>query len=294
LEQLGRAPALVLDGGLGSLLIRAGMGRGQTPEGWVLERPDEVLAVHRGYVEAGSQAVHTATFGANPIRLRACGLDGQTEPVNRAAVALARQAGARFVLGDVGPTGEYLPPVGSGDLGTWRSAFEQQGRALAAAGVDAFHIETMSDLREAETALAALGEVAPEIPVLASLTFERKRRGFFTVMGNPVVAALKALAEAGAAAVGANCSIASADMRELAAELLGAFEQQGIDTPVVLQPNAGQPRVTPDGVVYDQSPDAFARDMAAVAGLGAGAVGGCCGTDPDFIAALGRRLQEVP
>ena len=117
---------------------------------------------------------------------------------------------------------------------------------------------------------------------MVSLTFERKKRGFFTVMGNPLVASLQALAAAGADGVGANCSITSPDMRALAAE------GSGVGHPLVLQPNAGAPLVEGGAVRYAQAPGDFAADMEAVA-AGAAAVGGCCGTDPRFIAALARR-----
>jgi 5-methyltetrahydrofolate--homocysteine methyltransferase len=277
---------LLLDGGLGTQLIAAGLEAGQPPERWVLEHPERVLAVHRAYVAAGSELIHPCTFGANRLRLRPFGLEDRLVELNVRAVELARQAGARWVVGDVGPVGEYLPPVGHGDLETWRAAFEEQGALLAAQDIDGFHVETMSDLREARVALAALRAVAPELPVMVSMTFDRKRRGFFTVMGDRLVPSLRALLADGAAAVGANCSVTSPDMRALAQEAL-----VGIEAPLVLQPNAGQPRVTSEGVVYDQDPVAFVQDVAAMAAAGVRVVGGCCGSDPDFIAGLRAALD---
>jgi 5-methyltetrahydrofolate--homocysteine methyltransferase len=244
-----------------------------------------VRAVHRAYVEAGSEAVHTNSFGGTTLRLGRHAPGARTAELNRAAVAVARASNPKWVIGDVGPSGEYLPPVGRADVRAWREAFFAQGRALAEAGADALHIETMSDLREALVALEALAEAAPELPVMVSLTFERRKRGFFTVMGDPLAASLASLARAGAAAVGANCSIVSREMRELAAAACDAA-----DAPVVLQPNAGSPRLTASGVTYDHDPERFADDMAAAVQAGARAVGGCCGTDPRTIAALARRL----
>lgn len=279
---------LLLDGGMGSALIARGLKPGTPPETWNLERGEDVRAVHALYVAAGSDAVHTNTFGANPVRLGAYGLADRCEELNRAAVAVARAAAARFVIGDVGPTGEYLPPVGRGNADVWRAAFERQGRALAEAGVDAFHVETMSDLREARVALEALLSVAPEIPVLASLTFDRKKRGFFTVMGDALVPSLEALATAGAAAVGANCTLTSGDMRALMTEAAA-----GVAAPLVAQPNAGTPEQAGDGSFrYAQPPGEFAADMRAIARLGVRAVGGCCGTDDRFIAALRAGLDR--
>jgi 5-methyltetrahydrofolate--homocysteine methyltransferase len=187
----------------------------------------------------------------------------------------------------VGPTGDYLPPVGTGDEARWREAFARQAGALAAAGVDAFHVETMSDLREALAALDAIRREAPGLPVMVSLTFDHKKRGYFTVMGDPLVSALRAVAAAGAVAVGANCSLTSPQMAGLVAEALA-----GVDAPLVIQPNAGSPEMRPDGgFSYAQSPEDFARDLAAFAGAGVALVGGCCGTDERFIAALRRRLD---
>jgi methionine synthase I (cobalamin-dependent) len=187
----------------------------------------------------------------------------------------------------VGPTGEYLPPVGSGDVARWRETFARQAGALAAAGVDAVHLETMSDLREALAALGAVQREAPGLPVMVSLTFDHKKRGYFTVMGDPLVPALRALAAAGAAAVGANCSLTSPQMAALVEEALA-----GVDAPLVVQPNAGSPEARADGTFgYAQDPEDFARDLAAVAAAGVALVGGCCGTDHRFIAALRRRLD---
>jgi len=287
-ERLRRRETTLLDGGLGSLLIARGLSGGAAPESWVLSRPDEVRRAHGDYVAAGSDAVHAATFGANPIRLARLGLEARCEELNAAAVRLARESAARFVLADVGPTGDYLSPVGSADPRVLGDAFARQGRALAAAAPDALHVETMTDLREALVALEALLEAAPAVPVLVSLTFERKKRGFFTIMGDPLAGALRALAGAGAAAVGANCTLASAEMRRLAEEARGA-----VDLPLVIQPNAGSPETREGSVYYSQAPDAFADDMALVASLGVELVGGCCGTDPRFIRALRSRLVST-
>jgi methionine synthase I (cobalamin-dependent) len=276
---------LLLDGGLGSLLIAAGLARGEPPERWVLERPAAVAAAHRAYAGAGSDAVHTCTFGAHPIRLAAFGLEARGGEIVRAAVALAREAGARFVVGDVGPTGEYLEPLGAGDLEAWREGYRRLAGALAAAGVDALHVETVGDRREALCALAALREEAPGLPAMVSLSFDRKPRGAFTLMGDPFAGSLRELLAAGAAAVGANCTLTSAGHVQLAREA----REAGLE-PMVLQPNAGRP--IPDGarLRYSQAPETFAAEMAEAAAWGAAAVGGCCGTDTEFIGALAARL----
>jgi len=146
----------------------------------------------------------------------------------------------------------------------------------------------MTDLREALLALEVVRELAPGLPVFASLTFERKKRGFFTLMGDPLVTSLRTLLDAGAAAAGANCTITSSEMKLLAEEVAAA----GCG-PLVLQPNAGQPRVEHGRLTYDQRPEEFASDMAPLAGIQAvAALGGCCGTDPRFIATLAQFLKR--
>lgn len=290
--RLAEGPVVLLDGGMGSLLMARGLAAGAAPEQWTLDRGEEIEAVHRAYVAAGCDAVQTNTFGAHPLRLAAGGLAGLTSAVVTAATALARRAGPRYVIGDVGPTGEYLPPVGSGDREEFRRGFFELGRAFAAAGVDALHVETMSDLAEAEIALAALLDSAPGIPVCVSLTFEQRKRGFFTIMGNRLEEALPALAAAGATAVGANCTLASASFRALAATARSVWAG-----PLLLQPNAGQPRFEEGRARYDQTPEEFAEDLAAIAADGPATgsnlgLGGCCGTDPRFLAALAASLRR--
>jgi len=292
-ESVSAGETLLLDGGMGSALLARGLAHGSPPELWNLERGEVIGEIHREFVAAGSDAVQTNTFGGNPIRLRNFGLDARCEEINRAAVALARAANPRFVIGDVGPTGEYLPPVGSGDAQNWRRAFSRQAKALADAGIDAFHVETMSDMSEALVALEALNTVAPTIPIMVSMTFEKKSRGFFTVMGNPLVSTLASLLERGAFAVGANCSIESDVMRDLMREA-----RRAIDAPLVAQPNAGTPEAGSEGGWhYAQDPEEFAADMIAIledaGGVGRWIVGGCCGTDRRFISALRDRLREA-
>ncbi len=286
--RLQRGPVLLLDGGMGSMLLARGLAAGEAPERWTLERDEELIAVHRAYVDAGSDAVQTNSFGAHPLRLAAAGISASATEVATIATALARRAGARYVIGDIGPTGEYLPPVGRGDAAEFRRGFAELGSAFAAAGVDALHVETISDLAEAEIALAALRRAAPAIPVCVSLTFERKPRGFFTVMGNRLEEALPALAAAGATAVGANCTLTSSDFTALARTARAVYSG-----PLLLQPNAGPPRLENGEAIYDQTPEEFAGDLAAAAEIaGTGAVGGCCGTGPRAIAALAAALAR--
>lgn len=278
---------VLLDGAMGTELFAAGLKQGRAPEWWNLEHPERVAAVNKSYADAGSDIVVTNTFGGTPIKLATVGLEGRCAEVNAAAVALAREAccGKTLIAGDIGPSGEFLAPMGTATVGALREAFNEQARALADAGADLLIIETMYDLREAEVATAAAA--ATGLPVISTMTFESKRRGYFTIMGNRIGPSLKALAEAGASAVGFNCSVVPRDMLGMVREASAAIE-----LPIVAQPNAGQPEVTPDGLVYDAEPDTFAAELLELAEAGARLVGGCCGTNPDFIRAVRAKLDS--
>ena len=289
-QRLARSPAepVLLDGGLGTELIAMGLEQGRAPEWWVIEHPERIEGVHRAYVEAGSDVIHSCTFGASPSKLASVGLEGRCDEVNRLAVELARRAAGEtaLVAGDVGPTGKLYPPMGDADTESLLAAFRAQVAALSAAGADLISIETMFDLREALAAVQAARESG--LPVLASMTFEAKKRGVFTIVGDRLVPALAALAEAGADAVGLNCSVSSTEMIPMVQEATA-----GLEHPLVAQPNAGQPRVTPEGVTYDARPEPFAMDLMEMVRAGARIIGGCCGSDPEFIRAARLALDAL-
>jgi 5-methyltetrahydrofolate--homocysteine methyltransferase len=284
---------LLLDGGLGTMLIEMGLAPGQAPEAWVLEHPDRVREAHRRYFAAGCHLVHAVSFGGTRLKLAAAGLGARCAEINRRAIELAREVAPAGGLcaGDVGPTGLLFPPMGEAEEARLEASFREQCALLAEAGADLLSIETMYDLREALAAVRAA--VATGLPVLCSMTFDAKRRGAFTMVGDPLAPSLAALRAAGAHAVGMNCSVTSGPMLAMVAEARAAL---GPAAAIVAQPNAGQPRPTPEGIVYDADPEAFAADLRAMAEAGAGLLGGCCGTDERFLsaarAALGSRLSE--
>ncbi len=221
---------LLLDGGMGSALIAQGLVLGRPPELWNVEHPDRVGSVHAGYLAAGSDVVQTNTFGGNPLVLGSHGLADRTEELNQAGVDVARRAAdaatktdgvPRIVSGNIGPSAMLLPPVGKADPDALTDAFARQAAALASAGADMLSIETMTDLREALCALAGARH-ATSLPVTVCLTFDRKKRGFFTLMGDRLADAAKRLADAGATAVGANCSVGSGLLLEATPRLVEA------------------------------------------------------------------------
>ncbi len=292
-ELIGRKVVL-FDGGMGSMLIAAGLREGMVPESWNLSRPDTVLHVHAEYIAAGAEVIQTNTFGATRIKLSysSSGRDLDVAEVNAAAAGLvqrAREESGRsgiFAAGDIGPTGQFFPPVGALTEKETLAAFREQAEALEKAGVDLFLIETMYDIREAVAALRGVRAVSGK-PVIVELTFEKKPRGYFTLVGDTPAKGIETLLGEGADVVGANCTLASGDMIELAAEFRSATK-----SPLLFQPNAGSPEMEHGVAVYRQRPEEFAEDIERIVRAGANAVGGCCGTTPAFIRAVHDRLTH--
>jgi 5-methyltetrahydrofolate--homocysteine methyltransferase len=284
---LRRGP-LLLDGALGTLFIAMGLQQGRAPEAWNLEHPDRVASAHQRYVDAGSSIIHTNTFGASPAKLASAGLVGRCDEVNAIAVDLARKAAGNraLVAGDVGPTGRFLAPMGDASEQELQDNFGTQIAALVRSGADLISVETMYDLREALAAVRAATSTG--VAVMCSMTFEVRPRGAATIMGDKLAASLKSLHEAGACAVGFNCTVTSEVMVKMVEDARAALP----GVPLVAQPNAGQPRATPAGIVYDATPEPFAADLRSMVRSGASVVGGCCGTHDGFIQAARRALDE--
>lgn len=283
LDKIARGVVLC-DGVKGTEFFRRGLSAHEACEAWVLNRPDEVSAVHKAYFDAGADIVQTNSLGANRFKLPHYGLADKVVQVNRRAALLAvdvRPAG-RFVAGEIGATGRLLKPAGDADESELFEAFSEQAYALAEGGVDLFIIETMIDLSEALIALAAAR--ATGLPVFVTVAFDKKPRGYFTVMGNRPADVARALAEAGAAAVGTNCSLRIHDMIALVAEMKAAT-----DAPIIAQPNAGKPEVSGGVLTYPDGPEVYAEKTPDLIAAGARIVGGCCGTTPETI----RRMREV-
>jgi 5-methyltetrahydrofolate--homocysteine methyltransferase len=278
---------------MGSMLIAAGLGEGDIPERWNIDRPDDISAIHKAYLEAGAEVIQTNSFGGNRIKMSAsaAGRDMDTAAANEKAAILARKAvddygeAGRFVAGDMGPTGEFFAPMGKLAAADAREAFREQAAALDRGGVDLFLVETMYDMREAIEALRGVKEVSDK-PVIVELTFARKPRGYFTLVGDTPERAAEALPPEGAEMIGANCTISSGDMVPLAGRFRSLTE-----TPLLFQPNAGLPEIDDGKTFYRQEPRDFASDMMKIVEAGANAVGGCCGTDPRFIAAVRAALS---
>lgn len=266
---------LLFDGGMGTMLQAAGMKAGALPELLNFEEPQVITDIQRQYVEAGCDVITANTFGANAHKL-----DGAATvaDVFAAAVSCARAAGAHYVAGDIGPIGALLRPLGTLSFDEAYDLFAEEVRAGVAAGVDLFIIETMTDLAEIKAAVLACRENS-DLPVFATMTFEEDGRTFLGT--SPEVAAIT-LDAIGADVLGINCSQGPAELRGLAARMLTVT-----DKPVMVQANAGLPRVDDDGnTVFDIQAPEYAQAVAGMIADGVSVVGGCCGTTPTHMAAL--------
>jgi len=281
--RLARGDVILGDGAWGTLLIERGLTAGEPPELFTLNRPEVIEEIAALYLDAGAEIVTTNTFGGSPLTLESFALADRTEDINAHAVAAVRRAvGDRaYVSASMGPTGRLLRPFGDTDPALMAAAFERQAAALAGAGVDLFCVETMTDLNEATLAVTAIRAVAPRVPILATMTFEKTRRGFFTIMGVSIPAAARGLHAAGADIVGSNCGFGIDTMIEIAREF-----KQHADVPIAIQANAGLPITTNGATVYPETPDDVAAGAPELLAAGVQIIGGCCGTTPAHIRAL--------
>jgi len=285
LQKLLASGPVVTDGAWGTQLQALGLAGGDCPDEWNLTHPDQVAAVARAYVEAGSQVILTNTFRSNAVALAGYGLAGRVVELNRAGAAISSRAaaGKALVFASVGPSGKMLM-TGEVTGDTLRSAFEEQAQALAEGGADGLAVETMSDLAEAIIAVAAAK--ATGLPVVATMVFDSGKNKDRTMMGNTPEQAAEALAAAGADVIGANCGSGIAGYLPVCRRL-----RQASDKPVWIKANAGLPEIVDGKLVYQNTPQDFAALAPALIEAGASFIGGCCGTDPDFVRALKRKVS---
>lgn len=286
LERLASGEIVIADGATGTMLQAAGLPTGMPGEAWVLDRPEEILGLHRSYLEAGSQLILTTTFGGTQARLKAAGLEARVPEVNRRAAELARKAGGDdvYVGGDIGPTGEMMPPLGRLTYETAVEMFAEQARALAAGGADCIYIETMSDLNEAKAAVEG-AQQACDLPVFCTFSFDTHGR---TGMGVSPTQASQAMAAMGVQAVGANCGHAPEEVLDI----LPQMHEAATGVHLIAKPNAGIPRMVKRQVVYDATPERMAELARRYLDVGAIVLGACCGSSPAHIAAM--REAVVP
>ncbi|WP_418686406.1 homocysteine S-methyltransferase family protein [Adlercreutzia equolifaciens] len=283
-EALAGRTYLLFDGGMGTLVQAAGLHTvHEVPDLLNLTHPEAIVAIQRQYVEAGADCITTNTFNTNRLKLANAG--ATVAEVYAAAAANAQVAGAPLVAGDIGPTGALLEPLGTLTFDEAFDIFSEQARAAEAAGCDLIVVETMADLLEAKAAVLAAVE-STTLPVFATMTFGEDGRTF---LGTTPAIAATTLSALGASAVGLNCSLGPTELAPLVGEL--APHDRAL---VMVQPNAGLPRIQDGETVFDVGPNEFAQAMEAILDAGATVIGGCCGTTPDHIAALRALIDARP
>ncbi|SLM28261.1 Methionine synthase I, cobalamin-binding domain protein [Desulfamplus magnetovallimortis] len=318
---------LIFDGAMGSMLMQAGLKGGKASEIWNIEKPEEIQKIHSAYFDAGADVATINTFGASAFKLMRMGVikeleqDETVKKINSAAVKIACEAALeynhnnskcvsvsssngsgggnisasrKYVAGDIGPLGEMLQPAGVLSFEEAVAHFERQARYIVQsaeesdsfAGVDCFIAETFFDLNEVLAAIKGIRKIS-SLPIFATMTFQKKPSGFFTIMGNKPVESMKKMLDAGASVVGANCSIASDTMIDLAHVI-----RDGIDAPMIIQPNAGAPSTIGESIVYPETPEFFCENIKKLKDIGVNVVGGCCGTTPDFIRKISQMIHS--
>ena len=290
-----RQGVFLLDGAMGTQLFARGVEPGSCNDLLNVTSPDLVLDIHRAYFDAGSDAVLTNTFGANRYALARHACADRTFEINKAGAEVARKAAGedRYVLGDVGPTGDLLEPLGRLRAEQVAAAFTEQVNGLQQGGVDGFIIETMTALDELEIAIRAAKTVGAGLPVFASMSFDKGVAGFRTMMGVDVPAAISKMLSLGADVVGFNCGTATLnDYVDLSRACVAAVQSWGRKTLVFAEPNAGKPDLVDGHAVYQIMPNEFAAACRRILDAGIHILGGCCGTGPQHIRAMAEILKR--
>jgi 5-methyltetrahydrofolate--homocysteine methyltransferase len=300
----------LLDGAMGTQLIASGVEAGVCNDYLNIDSPDTVFEIHQAYFRAGSDAVLTNTFGANKFALGRHGLSDKVKEINTAAAKIARRAAGlvlcsesllrrvakgKYVLGDIGPSGDFLQPLGNLEPKELKEAFIEQAKALLAGGVDGFIIETMTSLDELTIAIEAVKSVCGDLPVFASMAFDKVADGFKTMMGVDIKSAVTKMVSLGVDAVGFNCGTLLLDEYvELAGKFVStikALEKTRLTNhesrvTILAEPNAGKPELVDGRAVYKITPEDFAATAEKIHSAGVNIIGGCCGTGPEHIKAM--------
>ena len=288
-DLLNSKKVVITDGAWGTELAVCGLGSSTLPETWNLDHPDKIQGIASSYIEAGAEIILTNTFGANLFKLRKAGLADKIEELNREGVALSKDAAKdrALVAASIGPSGEFLEPLGTVTEKEMTNAYAIQAKAMAGAGADAILIETFTDLEESLCALTGVRRSC-DLPVIISMTFDHGIKGYATMMGITPATAAEKLQAAGADIVGSNCGSGIDDMIHVIARMAPAT-----DLPLWVRSNAGLPELIDGQTVFKETPALFASRLADLANAGARFIGGCCGTTPEHIRMLVAEREKL-
>ena len=290
LDRLAAGDTLIFDGATGTYLQQHGLEPGGSPELMNATNPEVVREMANNYFDAGSDIVLTNSFGGNRYMLAKYGVAEQMFELNRLSAEHARSAAppGKYVAGSIGPTGEFIAPLGNVTEDDLYETFTQMSKAFEAGGADAVMIETQLGLEEAAIATRAAKENTGLV-VMATMVFDKGPRGYFTMFGVTPEQAVEGLQEAGADVVGTNCGSGIEKMVEIATRMRAVT-----DGYLVVQSNAGLPEIRQGEVCYPESPEFMAKHYRKLAELPVNILGGCCGTTADHIRALVQSVKGEP
>ena len=288
LNLLAQKKILISDGAWGTMLQERGLTPDDCPEEWNVSHAEDVKAVAAAYAQAGSDLILTNTFGGSAMKLAKKGYEDRVEEFNFAGARNSLEgAPGALIAGSIGPTGEFLQPLGAATPDEMKAVFSQQISAMLKAGVHAICIETMTAIDEAVCAIEAARALDPQIDILATFTFDSTPAGYKTMMGVDPQQVAEALPSAGANIIGANCGNGIVQMIEITNEL-----RKHTDLPILIHANAGLPELVDGKTVFRQSPEAMAAHAKQLIDAGAGIIGGCCGTTPAHIEAMKAAVED--
>ncbi len=282
-QELLAQKVVILDGATGTQMQQRGMPKGVCPEKWAVDNREILRQAQKEYRQAGSDAVYTFSFGANRIKLAEYGLGDEVVQLNRQLAKICREAVGvdGLVVGDLSSTGRFVKPFGDLAFEEAVQVFKEQVAGLLLGGVDFFVIETMIDIQEARAALLAVKESC-DLPVCVSMSFQEDGR---TLTGTDPITAVITLQSLGADAVGCNCSTGPEAMLQVIAAMADYAK-----VPLLAKPNAGMPRLIEGETVFDMAAPDFGSFVTKFYDLGIGLLGGCCGTTPNYIAEIKKKL----
>ena len=291
LDRVKNGEHLVADGATGTNLLQRGLPRGVTAEAWMLQKPEEIVRLHADFIQSGADILLTCTFNGGPLRLKASGLAGKTEEVNRRAVELARQAITQsdvervvYIGGSLGPAGGLLKPYGPLEPEMVFENYAEQAKSLQDSGVDFFVIETQFDLNEASQAVQAVRKVS-SLPLVCSFSYDR---GLRTMMGVKPAQMAETIGSLAVDMLGVNCGRSLKENLEALKQLREASK-----LPLWFKPNAGLPEVDSQGnSVYSISPQEMGTHLVESLAIGAQVIGGCCGTSPAHLSSIADSIKS--
>jgi 5-methyltetrahydrofolate--homocysteine methyltransferase len=280
---------ILFDGGMGTEIFKRGIKLGKLPDLLNIEEPQVISEIHKAYYDAGSNMVQTNTFGSSYLNLQNYKLEDRINEINEKAIENIRVScpNGALVVGDIGPSGHYRPPVGKITPEEWFQSYVKQVEILEK-GVDLWHVETISDIEEMKATLEAIKKVSSK-PIISSMTYKKTKRGFFTIMGDSLEKCITIQESYKVSVIGSNCTLGSFDMIDLLKDM-----KKITSLPISIKPNAGKPRLDLGGQThYDQSIEEFADHIHKMIDLGVKIVGGCCGTSPKTIYEIKKIIKSI-